>query len=72
MHRNDNTDDKTYVKDSLDISDRYRKVLSVNWNTAAGKFLFESSDIINIVSNFLPGKVHWKKCWEKINIDTIN
>ena len=72
MHRNDNTDDKTYVKDSLDISDRYRKVLSVNWNTAADKFLFESSDIINIVSNFLSGKVDWKNCWEKINIDTIN
>ena len=42
-------DDKTYVKDSLGIIDTYRKVLRVNWNTTADKFMFEFSDIINIV-----------------------
>ena len=42
-------DDKTYVKDSLGIIDTYRKVLLVNWNTTADKFIFEFSDIINIV-----------------------
>ena len=41
-------DDKTYVKDSLGIIDTYRKVLRVNWNTTADKFIFEFSDIINI------------------------
>ena len=46
----DNADDETYVKDSLDISGRYRKVLGVNWNTTANKFVFEFSDIFNIAS----------------------
>ena len=46
----DNADDETYVKDSLDISGRYRKVLGVNWNTTTNKFVFEFSDIFNIAS----------------------
>ena len=45
-----NTDDETYVKDSLGISGTYRKVLGVNWNTTADKFVLEFSDIINIAS----------------------
>ena len=45
-----NADDKTYVKDSLGISDTYPKVLDVTWNTTANKFAFEFSDIINIAS----------------------
>ena len=43
-------DDETYVKDSLGINGTYRKVLGVNWNTTADKFVFESSDIVNIAS----------------------
>ena len=43
-----NADDGTYVKDSLGISGTYRKVLGVNWNTTADKFVFELSNIINI------------------------
>ena len=45
-----NADDETYVKDSLGISGTYRKVLGVNWNTTADKFVFELSNIINIAS----------------------
>ena len=43
-------DDETYVKDSLGINGTYRKVLGVNWNTTADKFVFGFSDIINIPS----------------------
>ena len=43
-----NADGEIYVKDSLGISGMYRKALGVNWNTAADKFVFEFSDIINI------------------------
>ena len=43
-------DDEIYVKDSLGISGTYRKILVVNWNTTAGKFVLEFSDIINIAS----------------------
>ena len=45
-----NANDETCVKDSLGISGTYRKVLGVNWNTTADKFVFEFSDIINIAS----------------------
>ena len=45
-----NAYDETYVKDSLGNSDTYRKVLGVNWNTTADKFVLEFSDIINIAS----------------------
>ena len=45
-----NADDETNAKDSLDFGDRCRKVLGVNWNTTADKFVFEFSDIINITS----------------------
>ena len=45
-----NADDETYVTDSLGISDTYRKVMGVNWNTTDDKFGFEFSDIINIAS----------------------
>ena len=56
-----NADDETYVKDSLGISGTYRKVLGVNWNTTANKFVFESSDIINIASKLNFTKRHMLK-----------
>ena len=47
MHK---ADDEIYVKGSLGISGTCRKILVVNWNTTASKFVLEFSDIINIAS----------------------
>ena len=45
-----NADDETYVKNSLENSYTFRKVLGVNWNITTDKFVFELSDIINIAA----------------------
>ena len=45
-----NTGDETHITDSLAIWDKYKKVLGINWNTAATKSVFEFNHIINIAS----------------------
>ena len=45
-----NADDETYIKDSLENSYTFRKVLGVNWNITTDKFVFELGNIINIAS----------------------